>query len=325
MATSTNYVWTTAALFVVFTGIKRIVDQKSSNCCYLLVYTISAIYAGGQEVTCAIFLVIYLVFKIYFIYKGKKHFMINYGLLIALLSLVFILIAPGHKARSVGYSIFRIPNYIQLGLGDKLYLGISSTIAHFIDFRVNLFILFCIIIAICVISKKEKIIYKCISIIPFVITIATLCILKLSDINSFISKIKEEFMYEFEWGYGQKCFKPVDVFNYDSWIAYLPTVVIIVFIMSIIISLFIISDTYEEFGIYLLVIGAGFCSRVVMAFSPTLFGSSSRTFIYFYFALMVLSLLLIKKIEGKWRYVVNFITVLGAGITFLISYVDIIR
>ena len=66
----------------------------------------------------------------------------------------------------------------------------------------------------------------------------------------------------------------------------------------------------------------GGITRIIMAFSPTLFGSSSRTFIFMYFSIITLMSIMLEKI--KKNDIVSWIVVMGAGYTCYQSFYSII-
>ena len=47
------------------------------------------------------------------------------------------------------------------------------------------------------------------------------------------------------------------------------------------------------------ILGAAFCSRIAMGFSPTLYASAERTFIFAYFSLIICTFLLYNNLTGK--------------------------
>jgi hypothetical protein len=234
VATSTNYVWTSAALFVVFLGIKKALNEKIRLYFYVF-FTVALIYAGNQEQTVVIELACLVgVLFWYLIKKDKVPFLILYGNVLAICSLLFVMTAPGHTKRAAGYSIFRIPNFPQLDLLDKIYLGITTTIAHFLTWKSTIFIVFSVILICVVWFKREELFFRVLSVCPFIILVfmnVVNLVLGESELNNILH-------FNFEWGFNQETFSVIDASNYDKLISYLPILICGMLIVSILISFF---------------------------------------------------------------------------------------
>ena len=75
--------------------------------------------------------------------------------------------------------------------------------------------------------------------------------------------------------------------EWNSYITYLNIIYIILVIICILLSLYWIFE--DEFMIFIkcaFVLGVGFFSAVGMGFSPTLYATGERAFLFFYFALI---------------------------------------
>lgn len=321
VATSTNYVWTTTAFLVILLGIKWSENKKISAPFYII-WTLALLYAGNQEQICAISIMVFVGMLIRNkIFKQKLNGILIYGLIIECISLIFVMTAPGHLKRVDGYSIFRIPNYPQLNLVDKVYLGITSTIAHYLSFDNILFVVLSILLVYIVWKKKNAWSGKLYATVP-VLSILWIEILDRFDI---FPNMKQVFCYQFEWGYGQKTFAMVDVSNYDQFESYFPICLCIVLIISILVCFYLIFGHTVHFYLCLFLMAAGFATRAVMAFSPTLFGSGTRTHIFLYFCLISICSIIAYEYLKKRDVFVWIVISSGAIISFVSSYMGIIQ
>ena len=104
----------------------------------------------------------------------------------------------------------------------------------------------------------------------------------------------------------------------------------IVMIVLIIICLFFIFGKSKKAYLIILILAAGLVSRIIIGFSPTIFASGLRTFIYFYFALLIVNLLVVdnifKKTTRSVQKIITYIFVYaGIFLSFACSVIEVIR
>ena len=109
------------------------------------------------------------------------------------------------------------------------------------------------------------------------------------------------------------------VYKYDINILkiYLVILFLLIVVVCILFSIYIIFGFSWMTLLSYIILGAGFVARVIMGFSPTLYASSTRTYIFFYFSLIITSLLLIENLSltNKKRYLCSiFLVVVGVGV-----------
>lgn len=168
IAVSTNYVWTCAMCLLALLPIRKYVNQQPLSVFSICVYTLSALYAGNQEQTSVLLCLIYICAMAAIIRQKRTRegkFVIFIGLL-NIMSFLFICLAPGHAARIHAYNVYHIPNWTSLDIADKLYLGFTSTISHFIN-QTNLpFLLFAVFLMVLVFHKCHSWLYRAIGMVP---------------------------------------------------------------------------------------------------------------------------------------------------------------
>jgi len=99
-----------------------------------------------------------------------------------------------------------------------------------------------------------------------------------------------------------------------------------VFAFFLILMTFILFRNSEQKWIAFLVLGAGIVSRIVIGFSPTVFASGSRTFLFIYVALVIYGILLYQTFkpeltDNKQKILVRFLCIFAIiGYLESISY-----
>lgn len=73
----------------------------------------------------------------------------------------------------------------------------------------------------------------------------------------------------------------------------------VVVIFSMVYSLFFCFENKFNFLFSLGVLSIGFASRMLMGFSPTIWASGERTFLFFYFSMIMVSVLVYKEIISE--------------------------
>lgn len=319
--TSTNYIWTFAALLVSLYPIRKCLDHKEFNKYEYIIYFLAALYAGNQEQTCAIFIIVYAIFIGYFYFTEKKvHPWILVMFTLAVVSMLLIMLSPGHQNRSDDFSMFSIPNYPMLNLFDKLQLGITSTISYFMVYKNAAFFIVCFLLAVAAYKNNKAIYIRVVSVIPLIMHL--FFSFGSSIIGRYFPGLFSSLYYTPDWGYTMPSFQQVSAYNYDSLISYIPLVLSIIMIITLIMTIWFAFGNSRKTILCYLIIGAGFCSRIVMAFTPKLFGSSFRTFSFMYFSLIIICCLLMEEVlsvKSKFiRYLVIFI--FGLAVCYVYYY-----
>lgn len=125
IATTTNYWWVLAALLTALLPLRKYHEHERIHWWEWIAYTIATLYACNQEQTVIMFSILLFIFVL--CCWSKKEFKI-YGLywqgIVALGSLLFILCCPGNQVRFQIEMSNSFPNFSELSIIDKVYLGI---------------------------------------------------------------------------------------------------------------------------------------------------------------------------------------------------------
>ena len=277
-ATTTNYLWCFSFMIFSFIPFRNIYYNENINKKCIPFYIMSLIYACNQEQAVCIVLMVSVAFLIECIKKKLDYRYVVVYLIIAIASLIFILSSPGNKARYISEMNEYYTEYANLNLLDKIYIGLISTISLMGN---NMFVLwfFSLTIALflykCRDRAREFILGICmlLAITVFVI-LRMYTIITTQDWIIFNYQTIERNVFDMKWMLLGILF--IGVFVYLLWMLF---------------------PKKRISMIGLLLIGGA--SRVMMGFSPTVFVSGTRTMIFLYFALLIITMLLYKEYQNR--------------------------
>lgn len=262
MATTVNYLFPiTLGIFVLLFIRKSILKEEIKKYEYPL-YLFFAIVATNMEQMCAILFVINFLSLVYFIVKEKKINVFNLILLIiSIIGLLNILLCPGNTSRYELEIETWYPDYTNFGIIEKTKCGIYSVIESCFG-SVNIpYIVFSIVIMISIFKNYKNIIVKVISEIPVVLgTIFTVFAPISSAIFPNMFGINNVIMT----GFNAQTTRFLFLTPY------------VVALLCLIISTILVFKKNWKTLILLLVLGAGFTSKFIMGFNPTVFISGAR-------------------------------------------------
>lgn len=325
IATSTNYVWCTAALLIALLPIKYGEKLKSYQ---ILICLCGAIYAGNQEQTAAILLVLYMLYCINGYMKKQKICKCNWFMFgVSIFNMIFLFTAPGHSARSNIYTIFNQPDFLQLSFFDKFFRGFTSTMAYLWAGKNFIWPLLCITLFLMVLVRYKE--NKLIIIISAMPVFGSLGVGFFQD-YIMPQSVLDLFKWYPEWGYSMWDYRYINAMTYTDYKYYLPIVFSVVMLGIIYLEIFWIYKYEKNAIIVFLSLSAGLASRIIMGISPTLYGSSFRTFIELYFAVGICIVVLLHDLITKYAeerevvYTGKVLIIISVIGTFYISYHSII-
>ena len=164
-------------------------------------------------------------------------------------------------------------------------MGFSSTLFEFIMKPNCIFFIFSLLLFFCVYLKFKNTCYSFIAIVP----------LACSFIFGFlVNVVGEEFP---NLVYIKNSMTPYGTglrLEPRTWI---PDIILVCVCLSVVISLYILFENKKIFLLTVFILLLGFGSRMVLAFSPTIWASGSRTFIFMYLSIVICSTILYQKLK----------------------------
>jgi len=290
VTTTMTYIWPIAFGVLACTSIRKYIDGKKIKLYEYILYALITIYSANQEQMSVLLLVIFASAAIISIYRRKASLLIIMQSMCAFANLMFHMLAPGNSNRSEVEAAVRFADYNTLSLMDKLEIGFTSSLYEFV-FRYNrVFLMIGILVIILVFQKYKNWFYRLIA-----------CVSLLSQLFFGIGcqKILEE---RYHIGiFANRLLKngTIDESNYYRWVTYYPIVFLFGVSICLIVSVYLILGNSEKFVMALALLFGGLGGRMVVAFSPTVWASSNRTYTVMYFAFIALAILLSTEINYK--------------------------
>lgn len=288
-STSVNYLWPLATGLFSLIPIRKMWEGEKIRFWQYPLYTISLIFAANQEQAGALILGFYLVFTILMIVREDKKikpYMIIQTI-VAILSIVFILTCPGNSIRQAE-ELYRFKGYEMLSFIEKFGLGFTSTFGHIIANQNIVYVLLTSLIALYVFLNYKEKLYRIVASIP---------VLSVLVLGTFLPVLDGMFPY-LEGFKGLITIHDVSltVVNCNNLYYAFPIVFAFTNFICIGMSILLIFKNLKN-NVAILIFLAGLASRIVVAFSPTVFMSRTRTMIFFDFAMITVAYLIWDKLN----------------------------
>jgi hypothetical protein len=300
-ATTINYLWPLSLGLYSFIVIKKIYNNENIKKYEYILSILAILFSANQEQMCAILLPIYFILMVFFIIKKKNIIFIGIQTVLVLFSIIFIFTCPGNKLRKASEIKNWFCDYGMLSFIDRVQLGYSSSIGKII-FQCNIiFVTLCLVISVCIFNKYKSKILRVISLIPLVSTIYC------SFNSNFANSITRYGIINFE--------------NYDSLTPYILLIYIGMLCLCVLISIYFCCKDKVKACMLIFMIIIGTASRMAIGFSPTIWASSDRTFLFMYFSFIIVAISAFDEISHEKSIFVLTPTI---GILSGISYLTLI-
>ena len=288
IATTTNYIYTTMAILIAIIPLKAIAEGKTVTNLQHAGAILAMVYAINHDQAAVVVLLGLLLWFCYELFAKSNKTLKQYLLIYFIIAVVIFLIMffmPGHINRmdSVGIGEGYPPNYLEWSFWQKLYVGYTSTVANLIFYEVDLFFVLSVLCLILLFQKKRHLVTYLIGIIPSVVAV----LVKIVG--------RSKFVIIYDYSYWLPDLHPIS----DKLSSWMPFVLSIVVLASIIYTVCVcVEDKEKKFLILLLFVVAA-ASREMMGFSATIYKSSFRTFTFSLYAILICCLLMIQQLEEK--------------------------
>ena len=301
ITTTINYLWPLTLGLVAMLPLRHWNREEKIPVWEFVVCPVCALYGANMEQMGAILLGSYVVFGGYLLWKRKKlspfYFL---QLLLIAGSLVFILMAPGNACRTEAEIQRFFPEFAGLSVGQKLWMGFLDTTQYYLAAgdgqKSYVFGLFSVILWLAALltfwNRKEKrgIPGLLLSLLPVV----------------------------FYWGIGQAGNfllnsgrltrgrngigvlvqnRQIPGMSYFSGgLVVFQTLCYLIVLAAVAGTIFYVWGVSEETLLELLILAAGFLSRLVVGFSPTIYASGDRTALFCTAAILIVTLRNLRRI-----------------------------
>lgn len=282
-ATTVNYLWPLAAALPSFVVAKNIFNQKESSKHLLAVSVFGLIFAVNQEQVAALIFGLYFSFLIFHLVQNRKFqnqdFYFIFAIILSFASIIFILTSPGNKIRYIEEMKNWFPEYNTLSFFDKIQLGILTICTYYFSFQENFVLIpLCIVLSLIFYKKNKN---------SFIFQIALNLFLLILLI------IKNVFKTDFL------------LFNnlLPQFSKYSKISVSIECAVYVLLGIFLLYQVFSAMKdkkqglLNVFFMCAGFCSAFIIAFSPTVYASGSRCYLFFTSIIFILTF----RIYYEWK------------------------
>ena len=295
--TTANYLWPLAAGIGCFVLFKKFLEQKKLSVAEYVLYMAGMLYAANLE-QMAIVLAGSLCLLIFCFRDHKKTVVfLAAGLIAVIGNLVFILSNPGNSVRVAKEIHDKMPEFIRLTFPDKLRLGFVSIFQHFTVVPNFILFIFCLLLILLAVDRKFRGWKLAAALVPMGLDI-------IYSLYFLVDIVKNRSVE-----YTEPRVLPENAAQWGFQI--LMGVAFLIFIICVI---FVCIEGLKDSRDRMLVISGfliGGATRMALAFTPTMFASSTRTYLFLYMAFILGSAVIYKRIEK-----VRFNWLLNAAIVF---------
>ena len=276
MSTMNNYLWVLATGIYAMIPIKKILKNEKIKIGESITFLLATIYATNQEQMSGIMFLTYSYFMIEFIRTKKLKITTIIIYLISIASLIIILTCPGNEVRKELEIERWYPEFANQTIIQKIENGIASMMDYAVHKTRIIYCIFIGLIGYTAVKSKDTKLKKIIGLSPIAITLGY---------NILFSVLEDVKRTEFLNGNLFLLFK---------------TIVYAVLIILIGVSLYQLMCKNKEKSLILrylpiIIYFIGIVSRLVIAFSPTIYASEERTSMFLYASMIILIIMLFKQ------------------------------
>jgi len=306
IATTMNYIWPLAFGLYAMVSIKKILHGEQLKIREYVLNVFCILYAANHEQMGTLLAGFFVFFCIYQVVVQKElHWFLALQAMFSVASVVFILTAPGNEIRTLWTIETHFPGYVALSLFDKIEMGFSSTLFGLVMKPDLSFLIFGLLLFLTAKVTKQSRLFIIIASVPLFFS------LLFGLLGPVLGKLLP-FMGSIRGAMTETGTNP----SFSNPMSLIPDLLLIVVCLSVVVSLYKLFEEKRDAWLVLLVLGAGFASRMIMAFTPAIWFSEDRTFMFLYVALIYCSVRLfhivrISGIMSNEKFVLSTATVLA--------------
>ena len=277
VATSANYLWVLAfGLFSLFPIKQILVDEHYSRSLYALSLP-ALFFASNQEQMCMILLLVLGTSVVYLATQARSFLALIPHLVVVGVNLLVILLSPGNQARFDQEVHHWFPEYNELSFFQKIDIGYSSSLKKLFVNSNTLFFLLALLLFVLILYKTSALVPIIITGIPVVSSFILGPAFPLfRDYLPGVQKLLNAF---------EKTGTSFELFQPLTWY---PNLLLTIILGSVVFGILYYYDDKKEALFPLSLLFLGLVSRMILAFSPTVWASGRRVYLFAFFALILL-------------------------------------
>ena len=309
IATTTNYLWPLWCVLYLLLLLKKKRDGKKLRFWEGLAGIAACIYGSSQEQVAVIELVIFAMAWFYFLKRKQgKQPLLAVFCLIDIVTMISILRCPGNAIRSAQEVEGRMPQFAHFSIWEKIYMGAANVERIFLAQVNSIFLIVAIVFAALVYQKTKNYRNTLIASMPLLV-LAGYSVIRTG--HPWFEKIFVVPGQTAGW----------DLSAAETW---LPMLFLLVTIAGILCALyFLFAEKMEVYGYLIVLLGVGFASGVVMGFSPTIYASSERPYLYFYQILTGVCLYCMQQERAAWKKCDTLVWKTAAGLLVAVNLAEV--
>jgi len=267
IATYITYYWSLLANILFYIILRRCLAANKILSLDFILAVIICIFVCNSEIG-ALFnaIILFALLALPYCHDRTVNRKILFLLVISILSIIFFLTCPGLHNRSVLETIRWLPDFSSYTIVYKLYLGFAETLFYYFSNKTVLLLFFLSVILVVAVHKGINVAY-----------LMLFCITGLL----------------FQRYAGNIIIKFSNISNPRAYVFLAVLVCFSCFILLTIRRIF--KDNIKMFWLLSFILSIGLVTRLVMGFSPTLYASGTRTYMYCDFAILVSAYYILKE------------------------------
>ena len=180
--------------------------------------------------------------------------------------------------------------FASFGFLDKISLGLTATVNHLLVGTNLVYFVFSLVCCVYIFKQYKYKLYRAISLIPLVTSLI------FGILKDVVCRVYPYFGVFYEMIMKETAMLTPG--NYLDFIHFLPLILSFLVLGSMLLNILLI---FKKLGnnSAIVIYALGVISRVALGFSPTVFSSADRTFIFFEFALIIISILIWQEFEKE--------------------------
>lgn len=266
---------------------------------------------------CMILGISFLFFSLVLYSKKTNYVAFFPHLFFSSINLLLILLAPGNSVRYDQEVVRWFPEYANLSFFQKIDLGYSSTLNNLFLSNNQLIILLSVLLLILIVLKKKNILQIIFAAVPAGVTLLFGPIYSLFDGQlSVITRINQSYT------------KTGTSFHFLEPLTWLPNLFLTILLCLVIYSIITVMDTKAKSFLPLSLFFLGLLSRMILAFSPTVWASGIRVYIFLNYAIILIITYIIvngaKGLEKTFGLNSFLLITISLGVFYFTEFIKVI-
>lgn len=293
IATTLNYQWPVAFGLLAFYPFFQLLSGKEIS---KRIYWISIpllIFSANQEQVNVCFFVLTSLVSLYLLFRRNYNYKLSVLSVVSLVELIFSLTAPGNTLRAAHEINKWFPKYKNFNFVNKLDLGISSFgKPFFLDTNILFLLLFFIVFFLSY-KKCQNYYIRILAALPLFLNLIIFFGNTMGQSFTYVNGNKRSMIWDSNnlgnifTRFGTK----LSIYHPGTWVA---TFIVLGLLLCLIIGIYISFDDKKSAVFLVVLMMMGFCSRLIMGFSPTVWASGMRTY---YILFIVVAIIVLKGIN----------------------------